>query len=72
MSEPITLTGHQLKAALVFLNPDGADYPEQLDGEVCIARLEDGHSGTGYYAWATGYGDEGCVFLSPDAPVEAS
>lgn len=59
----ITLSGHQLKNLLEFANPDGDNDLDQLETELTIAFLEDGHSGRGYYFWMTEYPEEGCMFL---------
>lgn len=60
----ITLNGHQLKSLLEFAAPDAESEPEQLQTELSIAFLEDGHSGKGYYFWITEYPEEGCMFLN--------
>ncbi|ENW92776.1 hypothetical protein F904_02719 [Acinetobacter dispersus] len=59
----ITLSGHQLKSLLEFANPDGDNDLDQLETELTISFLEDGHSGKGYYVWMTEYPEEGCMFL---------
>ncbi|VXA55453.1 conserved hypothetical protein [Acinetobacter proteolyticus] len=59
----ITLSGHQLKSLLEFANPDGDNDLDQLETELTIAFVEDGHSGKGYYFWMTEYPEEGCMFL---------
>lgn len=61
----ITLSGHQLKALLDFCNPDGENDKDQLDTEVSIEYVKDGHSGTGYYFYITDYPEEGSLIL-PD------
>ena len=40
MSKYITLTGHQLKQALEFVNPDGESDADQLDCEIGIYEQE--------------------------------
>ncbi|AQZ81552.1 MULTISPECIES: hypothetical protein [Acinetobacter calcoaceticus/baumannii complex] len=60
----ITLSGLQLKSLLEFAAPDAESEPEQLETELSIAFLEDGHSGKGYYFWITEYPEEGCMFLN--------
>ncbi len=38
----ITLSGHQLKSLLEFVNPDGEKDLDQLDTELTIKFFEDG------------------------------
>lgn len=63
----ITLNGHQLKAALAYLNPDGDDYKTQLDHDICIAHFNDGHNGPGNYSTAIVEWPDGSV---ENVPVE--
>lgn len=60
----ITLSGHQLKSLLEFANPDGENDLDQLETELTIVFLENGHSGSGYYFYMTEYPEEGCMFLN--------
>jgi len=67
----VTLTGHELKAALEFLAPDGD--PGQLDQtlviewwDAAVGRNEE----AGYYAWHAEYPDEGCIMLEPNASLQ--
>ena len=62
----ITLNGYQLKELLNFANPDGDKEREQLETELTIMHVEDGHSGAGYYFYMTEYPEEGSMKL-PDA-----
>lgn len=62
----ITLSGHQLKELLNFVNPDGENDLDQLETELTIKFFEDGHSGKGYYFWMTEYPEEGAMLI-PDA-----
>lgn len=64
----VTLNGHQLLAALDFLNPDGEDDKEQRDSEIviswCPARGEgEDFMPEGYRAWYDEYPEEGCIEL---------
>lgn len=51
----VTLTGHQLREALDYLNPDGIRDPEQLDSELTFAIIkhasEEGDVATGMCCW---------------------
>lgn len=62
----ITLNGYQLKELLDFANPDGDSEKDQLETELTIVYLKDGHSGEGYYFYMTEYPEEGSMKL-PDA-----
>jgi hypothetical protein len=82
----VTLSGHELKAALEFLNPDGDKDPEQRDGELVIAWLEgdslpldedathgEGHEvrmEPGYYACYADYQEEGWISMTHNAAVQ--
>ncbi|WP_335952384.1 hypothetical protein [Acinetobacter pittii] len=65
-----TLSGHQLKSLLEFVNPDGEKDLDQLDTELTIKFFEDGHSGKGYYFWMTEYPDEGAMKLDIESGAE--
>lgn len=71
----ITLTGHQLQAALEFTAPDRAQDTEQLETEVRIewmpARMSvDGEPmAAGDYMYFIDYPDEGVILLDPQ-PAE--
>lgn len=60
----VTLTGHELKAALKYLAPDGD--ADQLD-QMLVIEWWDAAAGrneeAGYYAWHAEYPDEGCIRL---------
>ena len=66
----VTITGHELKAALEHMAPDGDE--NQLDGEILIAwknsgeivDQDDNPSEAGYYAWNPEYPEEGCFPLT--------
>jgi len=69
----VTLSGHELKAALEYLAPDGD--AAQLDCSLVIewwpanaGRNEE----AGYYAWHAEYPDEGCILLAPNAEVSGA
>lgn len=67
-SKKVTLNGHQLAAALDFLNPDGEDDMEQRDSELVISWCPARGKGEefmaeGYRAWYDEYPEEGCIEL---------
>ncbi len=66
-NQKITLNGHQLKAALEYVNPDGAADQDQLDSALCIQWAEPTTDGdvdlAGYRAWFAEYPDEGSILL---------
>lgn len=64
---PFTLTGHQLRWALMMANPDGASDPEQLDAAVSLqsklpGKNVDGEDmPAGLYCWLHEYPEEGSI-----------
>ena len=67
-SKKVTLNGHQLAAALDFLNPDGEEDTEQRDSELVISWCPACGKGEefmaeGYRAWYDEYPEEGCIEL---------
>lgn len=67
-SNSVTLTCEQLLTALQYGAPDlqieRTEYSEeQMETEMSIVWLEDGHSGKGYYAYYTELPEEGSINL---------
>ena len=74
-SNSVTLTCEQLLTVLQYGAPDlhveRTEYSEeQMETEMSIVWLEDGHSGKGYYAYYTELPEEGSIHL--DLMVEAA
>ena len=63
----VTLTGAQLVQALDYIAPDRDTDADQLECEASIS-FGDGHSGKGYYCWATDYAEEGAILLEEALP----
>lgn len=67
-SNSVTLTCEQLLTVLQYgapdLNVERTEYSEeQMETEMSIVWLEDGHSGKGYYAYYTELPEEGSINL---------
>ena len=64
----IQLNAHQLRNALDFVNPDGANDPDQLESVLCIqwrkeTVIDGEHYPAGYCAWSEEYPEEGSILL---------
>lgn len=79
-SNSVTLNCNQLKQALEFGAPDlfsetkgqYADLEFQLETEMSIEHMKDGHSGDGYYCWYTDLPEEGSVILNEEIEAQES
>lgn len=79
-SDSVTLNCNQLKQALEFGAPDlfsetkgqYADLEFQLETEMPIEHIKDGHSGDGYYCWYTDLPEEWSILLEEIEAQEPS
>lgn len=70
----VILSCQQLKEALEFGAPDlfsetkglESDLEFQLETEMSIEFIKDGHSGSGYYCWYTELPEEGSILLTEE------
>lgn len=71
----VILSCQQLKEALEFGAPDlfsetkgqESDLEFQLETEMSIEFMKDGHSGSGYYCWYCDLPEEGSIILGEEA-----
>ena len=74
----VILSCQQLKEALEFGAPDlfsetkgqEGDLEFQLETEMSIEFMKDGHSGSGYYCWYLDLPEEGSILLSEELTID--
>ena len=74
----VILSCQQLKEALEFGAPDlfsetkgqESDLEFQLETEMSIEFMKDGHSGSGYYCWYLDLPEEGSILLSEELTTD--
>lgn len=77
-SNSVTLNCNKLKQALEYGAPDlfsetkgqYADLEFQLETEMSIEHMKDGHSGDGYYCWYTDLPEEGSILLTEEIEAQ--
>ncbi|AUX84897.1 hypothetical protein C3F34_01620 [Acinetobacter sp. ACNIH2] len=75
----VILSCQQLKEALEFGAPDlfsetkghESDLEFQLETEMSIEFMKDGHSGSGYYCWYYDLPEEGSIILGEEAQEQS-
>lgn len=78
-SKGVILSCQQLKEALEFGAPDlfsetkgqESDLEFQLETEMSIEFMKDGHSGSGYYCWYYDLPEEGSIILGEEAQEQS-